>query len=106
MRSASDLEDSTDKHPVTPGAVLPAREMLGDMLLELGRSAEALKEYETSLQTSPNRFGGLYGAGRAAELAKDRKKAREFYVKLTAMCEKADGDRPELAHAKKFLAGK
>ena len=105
MRSASDLEDSTDKHPVTPGAVLPARELLGDMLLELGRPAEALKEYETSLQTSPNRFGGLYGAGRAAELSNDRKKARGFYLKLTAMCDKADGDRPELVHARKFLAG-
>jgi len=106
MRSAAELEDSTDKHPVTPGAVLPARELLGDMLLELGRPAEALREYETSLQTSPNRFGGLYGAGRAAELANDRKKAREFYMKLTALCGKADGDRPELVHAKKFLAGK
>ena len=106
MRSAAELEDSTDKHPVTPGAVLPARELLGDMLLELGRPDEALREYETSLQTSPNRFGGLYGAGRAAELAKDRKKAREFYAKLTAICEKSDGDRPELAQAKKFLAGK
>jgi len=105
MRSAADLEDSTDKHPVTPGAVLPARELLGDMLLELGRPDEALREYETSLQTSPNRFGGLSGAGRAAELANDRKKARGFYIKLTALCEKTDGDRPELAHAKKFLAG-
>jgi tetratricopeptide (TPR) repeat protein len=104
MRSAAELEDSTDKHPVTPGAVLPARELLGDLLLELGRPAEALREYETSLQTSPNRFGGLYGAGRAAELANDRKKAREFYLKLTAICEKADGDRPELVQAKKFLA--
>jgi tetratricopeptide (TPR) repeat protein len=105
MRSAAELEDSTDKHPVTPGAVLPARELLGDMLLELGRPNEALREYETSLQTSPNRFAGLYGAGRAAELAKDRKKAREFYAKLTAICEKSDGDRPELVQAKKFLAG-
>lgn len=105
MRSAADLEDSTDKHPVTPGAVIPARELLGDMLLELERPAEALKEYEVSLQTSPNRFGGLYGAGRAAELANDPKKARAFYLKLTANCENADGDRSELAHARKFLAG-
>jgi tetratricopeptide (TPR) repeat protein len=104
MRSAADLEDSTDKHPVTPGAVLPARELLGDMLLELGHSLEALTQFETSLQTSPNRFGGLYGAGRAAELANDRKKARAFYLKLTAICEKAHEDRPELVQAKKFLA--
>lgn len=106
MRSAAELEDSTDKHPVTPGAILPARELLGDLLLELGRPTEALKEYEASLQTSPNRFKGLYGAGRAAELVGDQKKAREFYLKLVAVCEKADGDRAELAHAKKFLAGK
>lgn len=106
MRSAAELEDSTDKHPVTPGAILPARELLGDLLLELGRPIEALKEYEASLQTSPNRFKGLYGAGRAAELVGDQKKAREFYLKLVAVCEKADSDRAELAHAKKFLAGK
>jgi tetratricopeptide (TPR) repeat protein len=105
MRLAADLEDSTDKHPVTPGAVLPARELLGDMLLEVGRPAEALKEYETSLQISPNRFGGLYGAGRAAELAKDLRKAREYYLKLIALCAKTDGARPELLHARKFLDG-
>lgn len=106
MRSAAELEDSTDKHPVTPGAIVPARELFGDLLLELGRPAEALKEYEASLQTSPNRLKGLYGAGRAAELAGDKTKAREFYVKLVAVCEKADGDVPELSHARKFLAGK
>ena len=106
MRSAAELEDSTDKHPVTPGAIQPAHELLGDLLLELGRPSEAFKEYEVSLQSSPNRFKGLYGAGRAAELAGDQAKAREFYLKLVAVCEKADGGRPELAHAKKFLAGK
>jgi hypothetical protein len=76
------------------------------MLLELGHPAEALTEYENSLKISPNRFGGLYGAGHAAELVKDRKKAREFYIKLTAICSKADGNRPELEHARKFLADK
>jgi tetratricopeptide (TPR) repeat protein len=106
MRSAADLEDSTDKHPVTPGAILPARELLGDLLMELRRPVEALKEYEASLQVSPNRFNGLFGAARAAELGGDHKKAREFYLKLAAICENADGNRPELAQAKKFLAGK
>ncbi|MFY9555546.1 MAG: hypothetical protein WAV47_12610, partial [Blastocatellia bacterium] len=105
MRSAAELEDSTDKHPVTPGSILPARELLGDMLLELERPGEALREYQASLQTSPNRFGGLYGAARAAELAGDRTKARELYLKLIKLCEKADTERPELAHARKFLAG-
>jgi len=104
MRSAAELEDSTDKHPVTPGAVVPARELLGDLLLELGRPADALKEYEASLQSSPNRLKGLYGAGYSAELAGDRKKAREFYGKLVEVCAKADSQLAELSHARKFLA--
>ncbi|MEE9543570.1 MAG: hypothetical protein V3V95_07290, partial [Thermodesulfobacteriota bacterium] len=69
MRKAANLEDSVDKHPVTPGAVLPAQELLGDMLIILERPAEALKAYETTLRTSPNRLNSLYGAGSAAELA-------------------------------------
>jgi tetratricopeptide (TPR) repeat protein len=103
MRSAAELEDSTDKHPVTPGAIVPAREQLGDLLLELGRPAEALKEYETSLQSSPNRLKGLYGAGYSAELAGDKNKAREFYTKLVEVCGKADSELAELSHARKFL---
>ena len=106
MRSAAELEDSTDKHPVTPGAIVPARELLGDLLLELGRPAEALKEYETSLQSSPNRLKGLYGAGYSAELAGNKNKAREFYAKLVEVCGKADSQLPELSHARKFLAAK
>ena len=65
MREAADLEDSVDKDPVTPGAVLPARELLGDMLALLGKPAEAIEAYEASLKISPNRFNSLYGAGRA-----------------------------------------
>jgi len=106
MRSAADLEDSTDKHPVTPGAVLPAREMLGDLLLELNRPADALREYERSLANSPNRFNGLAGAARAAHLAGDRLLARRYYQKLVRICALADGDRPELQRARKFLRGR
>lgn len=106
MRSAAELEDSTEKHPVTPGSIVPARELFGDLLLELGRPADALKEYEASLQNSPNRLKGLYGAGRAAELAGDKPKAREFYRKLVAVCGMADSELAELSHAKKFLAAK
>ena len=61
----------TGKHPVTPGPPLPARELLGDMLLEIGRPAEALAAYEASLREAPNRFNSLYGAARAAELSQD-----------------------------------
>lgn len=106
MGSAADLEDSTDKHPVTPGAILPAREMLGDLLLELNRPAEALREYQRSLADSPNRFNGLSGAARAANLAGDRLKARRYYQKLVRICALADGDRPELQRAREFLRGR
>lgn len=74
IRQAADLEDSVDKHPVTPGAVLPARELLGDMLLAAERPEEALQSFETSLAISPNRLNSLYGAARVAELAQQPEK--------------------------------
>jgi hypothetical protein len=106
MRLAADLEDATEKHPVTPGAIVPARELLGEMLLESSRPAEALREFEASHQRESNRFRGLAGAARAAELGGDRVKAREYYAKLVALSELADTERPELAYAKAFLAKK
>jgi tetratricopeptide (TPR) repeat protein len=104
LRAAAELEDSTDKHPVTPGTLLPAREMLGDLLLELKQSAPALKEFETVLQTAPNRFNTLYGAAHAAELAGSRRKARAYYAKLLALCAQGNSERPELQQAKSYLA--
>ncbi len=106
MHSAAELEDSTDKHPATPGSIVPARELLGDLLLELHNPAQALGEFEASLRASPNRLNGLYGAARAAELAGDRKKAAEFFGKLAALLDHADGDLAELKDAKAFLANK
>lgn len=106
MRSATELEDSTEKHPVTPGPVVPARELLGELLLELREPTKALKEFETALLAAPNRFNGLYGAARAAELSGDRAKARSFYAKLATLSEKSDGERPELLAARAFLASK
>jgi tetratricopeptide (TPR) repeat protein len=106
MRAAADLEASTDKSPVTPGAVLPARELLGDLLLNLNQPAEALKEYEASLQDAPNRFNSLYGAARAAELAGDQPKATGYYQKLISLCSHAEGERPELKRAKESVAKK
>ena len=106
MRSAADLEDSTEKHPVTPGAIAPARELLGELLLELREPQQALKEFEASLLVSPNRFNGLYGAAKSAELSGDRKKAEAFYAKLTVLGQRSDGKRPELQAAKVFLASK
>lgn len=97
MRSAAELEDSTEKHPVTPGSILPAREMLGDLLLSQGDPKLALREYESSLATAPGRFNSLAGAIRAAERGGHHAKARDLYAKLHANCVKADGSRPELA---------
>lgn len=106
MRSAADLEDSAEKHPVTPGPVLPARELLGDLLLKNQKPAEALKEFEAALNSAPNRFHGLYGAARAAELAGDREKAETFYAKVLSLSERAETERPEIVKAKAFLARK
>jgi tetratricopeptide (TPR) repeat protein len=103
MRDAADLEDRNEKHIVTPGRILPARELLGDMLMEAGQPALALKEYEASQQREPNRFRGTYGAARAAETAGDRDKAAGYYGKLLALAKDADAERPELMHAKAFI---
>ncbi len=104
MRATADLEDATEKHPVTPGAILPAREMLGDLLSELNQPAVALKEYEAALEISPNRFNSIYGVARSAELSGDGKKARAYYERLVALCNQSDGSRPELQQARKYLA--
>ncbi|HEU4593820.1 MAG TPA: hypothetical protein VFS10_01540, partial [Pyrinomonadaceae bacterium] len=105
MRAAAELDDATDKHPVTPGAILPAREQLGELLLELKQPAVALREFETSLRSAPNRFNGLYGAARAARVAANRKRARTYYAKLVALSRRADTVRPEVEEAKAFLSG-
>src|SRR5258708_10280181 len=73
VRAAAELDDATDQHLVTPGAILPSREQLGELLLQLKQPIAALQEFETSLRTTPNRFNGLYGAARAAKLASDQK---------------------------------
>jgi tetratricopeptide (TPR) repeat protein len=104
IRQAADREDATEKHPVTPGALFPAREMLANLLLDLGQPGPALAEFERSQKSDPNRFRGLAGAARAAELAGDRDKTRGFYAQLTALAASADTERPELAQAKAFLA--
>ena len=86
LRSAVDLEDSTDKHPVTPGSILPAREQLADLLAELGQPAAALAEYETSLRSAPARLNSYYGAAQAAERAGKKQEAKAFHERLVALC--------------------
>jgi len=106
MRSAADLEDNSEKSAVTPARIIPARELLGDMLLEMRRPAEALRAFETSEKHDPNRFRGLYGAGKAASLAGDQAKAKSYYEKFLVLVQNADTERPEIIEAKAFLAKK
>jgi len=106
MKTAADLEDGTDKHPVTPGSFIPARELLGEMLLESNQPSEALVEFETSLSMAVNRYNGLSGAAQAAQRAGDTAKARSYYERLLALCRKADTERPELVLAKRFVAAR
>jgi tetratricopeptide (TPR) repeat protein len=102
MRSAADLEESMDKHAVTPGAVLPAREMLAQLLAFANRPEAALAEYESVLKIAPNRFNALYGAATAAEASGNQAAAQKYFRKLT---EVAVGDeRPELVSARKKVA--
>lgn len=101
MREAADKQDQVGKAEVD----IPAREMLADMLLELDRPKEALAEYEKALKTDPNRFNGLYGAARAAELAHETQKANSDYAQLLKNCDNGrNSDRPELDRAKLVLA--
>jgi tetratricopeptide (TPR) repeat protein len=102
MRRAAELETSTEKHPVTPGEILPARELFADMLLDMGRYKEAQVEYEATLERSTNRFNSLYGAGRAAELAGNKGEAAEYYQKLLEIAADADTERPQLKHARRL----
>jgi tetratricopeptide (TPR) repeat protein len=103
MTEAAVMEDNTEKHPVTPGEVLPARELLGDMLMQMNQPAKALEAYEASLKTHMNRFNGLYGAGLAAERSNDREKAKQYYGKLVAIAKPTKSVRQELQAAKLFL---
>jgi hypothetical protein len=103
MRQASDIEDRSEKNIVTPGRLLPARELLADMLLELTLPVEALKEYEASQLREPNRYRGLSGAGQAAAQSGNRDKARHYFSKLIELA--GSGDlRPEMEKARRYLA--
>jgi hypothetical protein len=103
LRAATDLEASMDKHPVTPAPIVPARELLGELLLALNQPADALREFEGTLLAEPNRFRSLFGAAQAAERSRDADKARALYTKLVSLCERADTQGPELQQAKAYL---
>ncbi|MEO8763909.1 MAG: hypothetical protein ABI416_06470 [Ginsengibacter sp.] len=103
MKVAAEMEDNTQKHPVTPGEVLPAMELLGDMLLQMNKPSQALEIYEIDLKKHPKRFNGLYGAGAAAERSNDLKKAQAYYRQLTGIANSAVSHRPEIDTAQLFL---
>jgi tetratricopeptide (TPR) repeat protein len=103
MRAAADREDATEKLPVTPGAIVPARELLGEMLLEAKQPPAALEAFESSLKLTPQRFNSLVGAARSAQATGDRNKAAAYYAKLIANCSSPDAARAELREARLFL---
>ncbi len=102
MRAVADKQDIYGKGEVE----IPAREMLADILLQSKHPQEALAEYERSMTIDPNRFNGLYGAARAAQMTNQPAKSAKYYAKLVENCEHANSDRPELARARSELAGK
>jgi hypothetical protein len=106
LAEAAEMEEATAKHPVTPGEIIPCRELLADVLMEMGDPQRALKEYEADLKTHPNRFNGLYGAALAAEKSGDVNKARQYYEQLLTVTEGLGVTRPQLARAKSYLAKK
>ena len=106
MRAAADGEDGSLKHIAMENRLYPFRELLGDLLLEVGQPAAALTEFETALKQTPNRFRSFLGAARAADGAGNRQKASEYFSKLADLAKNADTERQEIREAKAFLARK
>jgi tetratricopeptide (TPR) repeat protein len=103
LRAAADIEDATDKSAVTPGPLAPARELLGEMLLEAGNPADALQAFEASIAKEPGRFRGAFGAARAAEAAGAPAEARRYYLRTLELAAAADSPREEIARARAYL---
>ncbi|WP_456441650.1 tetratricopeptide repeat protein [Psychroserpens sp.] len=103
MKEASIMENKTSKHPVTPGDVLPADELLGDMLMEAHQFSEALEAYEISLKSHPNRFNGLFGAALAAKKSGNQEKAILYFKQFVELTKDSNSDRKEVEEAEKFL---
>ena len=104
LRRAVELEASVDKEAVTPGEVLPAGDLLGELLLEAGRPAEALAAFKNVLAASPNRLNSLYGAGLSAERADQSVQAREYYRQVLTVAVEADPGIPRVEHARAYLS--
>ena len=103
MKEAVEIERNTSIHPITPGDLRPAIELLGDMFLELDQPNKALAAYEENLKGSPNRFNGIYGAAIAAQQSGEKEKATMYFQQLLKVSESSNGDRPELKEAQTYL---
>ena len=105
MKSAAELEDGTEKSAVTPGPLAPARELLGEMLLELHEPAQALEQFEATLKKEPGRFRALYGAAHAAQLSGNHETSQRYFRELAKICEHADKPgRPELIEVRRTIS--
>jgi hypothetical protein len=105
MKSAAELEDGTEKSAVTPGPLAPARELLGDMLLEMKEPAQALEQFDATLKKEPGRFRALYGAAHAAQLSGSRDTSQKYFRELLQVCSHADKpERPEILEAKRAIS--
>lgn len=107
MESAADMEDKTEKSVITPGPISPARELLGEMLLQTNEPAKALDQFEATLKKEPRRFNSLYGAAHAAELSGNRSTSQRFFRELLSVCTQPDKPaRSELQEAKRSISQK
>jgi hypothetical protein len=106
LKAAAAREDATEKHVVTPGPLLPAREVLADVLTENGKIAEAVSEYEAVMAREPNRYRTTLGAARAAMMSGDAEKAKQRFAELIGLASTADTQREGMEEAREFLAGK
>jgi tetratricopeptide (TPR) repeat protein len=93
LESAAELEDGTEKNAVTPGPLAPGRELLGEMLLAANQPTHALEQFESTLKKEPGRFRALFGAGKAAQLARRYQLSRKYFGELLKVCERADRAR-------------
>jgi hypothetical protein len=105
LRRAAAREDATEKHAVTPGPIIPAREILADLLLASGKAEEAVREYEAVLAKEPNRYRPTLGAARAARSAGDQDRARAFFKRLVELGQEADTEREGLDEARQASRG-
>ena len=104
MWDAAELEDASEKHVAMENRLYPMRELLADLLLEVGQANQALAEYEASMTATPNRFNALAGAARAAVVSGNRGKAAQYYSRLLSLSANADTTRPDIKEAEQFAA--